>query len=373
MGVSNKQENYQVSQCADTDPHYIFYLYSNLSRSSKVKASSDEERICHCDMEFPNEAAKARHMVRFHNKFKCPECPLTFASSSSLRYHMQHSKRKHDPDYGKTQCSICGVHFKSYKFLREHRTAVHKIGDKKSCPYCGEKIHDVRKHIRLAHNVVKECEICGKKVKDLETHFKTIHGGDENRKFRCATCNKGFVLKEKLIAHQLVHSDERPYKCKFGCGFGAKTLGNCKKHEESKHNQKRLYVNGKPLRKISNINNNGCKRQPRNDHTTVYKSRFRDVKDEILSEVIVKSEEVLDVIVEVCPMGQTYPTVGIFSPCPQTKEEDPTVKFETMASVDQIALNHPNNISDASAGVEPNLDMEVDDDDVDDYEPVSQL
>ena len=347
---------------------YIFFF----SRSSKVKASSDEERICHCDMEFPDEAAKTRHMVRFHNKFKCPECPLTFASSTSLRYHMQHSKRKHDPDYGKTQCSICGAHFKSYKFLRDHRTAVHKIGDKKSCPYCGEKIHDVRKHIRLAHNVVKECEICGKKVKNLETHFKTIHGGDENRKFRCATCNKGFVLREKLIAHQLVHSDERPFKCKFGCGFGAKTLGNCKKHEESKHNQKRLYVNGKPLRKISNTNNNGPKRQARSNHTTVYKSRFREVKDEILSEVVVKSEEVLDVIVEVCPMGQTCPTVGIISSCPQSKELDPTVKIETMASGDQIVLIKPSNIPDASAGViEPTLDMEVDD--VEDYEPVSQL
>jgi len=349
----------------------------SISRSSKVIASSEEERICHCNLNFPDAAAKARHMIRLHNKFKCPECPLTYASSSGLQYHMQHSEGKHDPDYGKTQCAICGAHFKSYKFLKEHRTAVHKIGDKKSCPYCGEKIYDVRKHLREAHNVAQDCEICGKKVKDLELHYKTVHGADEDKSFRCATCNKGFVLKEKLIAHQLVHSDERPFKCKFGCGFGAKTAGNCKKHEESKHTRKRLYVDGKPLRMISNIKNNG-KRQhnglqdkvQRSDNTTMYKTRFRDVKDEILDEVVIKSEEeVVDVMVEVCPIGKTDPRVGI-SLCTQMKKEDPKIYCEIMESGNQIAPYQPKHISSVRARIiKPTLDMEVDD--IDDYEPVS--
>ena len=307
-------------------------------------------------------------MIKLHNKFKCPECPLTFASSSGLQYHMQHSEGKHDPDYGKTQCAICGAHFKSYKFLKEHRTEVHEVGEKKSCPYCGEKIFNVRKHIREAHNIAQDCEICGKKVKDLELHHKTVHGANEDKRFRCPTCNKGFVLKEKLKTHQLVHSDERPYKCKFGCGFGAKTAGNCKKHEESKHTRKRLYVDGKPLplRKMSNTKNKGCK--PRSDHTTVFKTRFRDVKDEILDEVNYKpEEEVVDVMVEVCP----DPRVGI-SPCLQTGEEDPKFNCEIIPCGDQIAPNQPKSISDVRARViGPNLDMEVDD--IDDYEPVSQV
>jgi hypothetical protein len=159
-----------------------------------------------------------------------------------------------------------------------------------------------------------------------------------------------------------VHSDERPYKCKFGCGFGAKTAGNCKKHEESKHTRKRLYVDGKPLplRKMSNIKDKGCK--PRSENTTVYKTRFRDVRDEILDEVIMKSEEeVVDIMVEVCPLGKTDPRVGI-SPCPQTREKDPEGNCEIM----------PNIMSNVRATViEPALDMEVDD--IDDYEPVSQM
>ena len=334
-----------MSQYTGTGSHNSLFI---ISRSSKVKASSEEERVCRCETDFPDEVTKARHMTRFHNKFKCPECPLTFASSSSLRYHMQHSAEKHDPDYGKTQCTTCGARFKSYKFLKEHKTTKHEIGEKRSCPYCSEMIFDVRKHIREAHNVVQECEICGKKVKNLESHFKTVHGNDEDKMFRCATCNKGFILKEKLIAHQLVHSNERPYKCKFGCGFGAKTFGNCKKHEEGKHIQKRLYVNGKPLRKIFNVNNNPrnledkdmliCKPTEgpisgRTPPTPEHKTRFKVVKDEILDEVNMKPEEVLDVMIDVFPSRKTE----LF---PQTKEEP------------------------------LDMELEVDHDDINDYEPV---
>ena len=368
-------------------PTFLFYIFS---RSSKFKASSEEDRICRCEKDFPDEATKARHMIRFHNKFKCPECPLTFTSSSSLRYHMQHSTEKHEPDYGKTQCTICGARFKSYKLLKEHKTTKHEIGEKRSCPYCSKMIFDVRKHIREAHSVVQECEICGKKVKNLENHFKTVHGHDEDKMFRCATCNKGFILKEKLIAHQLVHSNERPYKCKFGCGFGAKTLGNIKKHEEGKHTQKRLYVNGKPLRKIININNNQtnlvdknmliCKptQGPSSGPTPELKTRFKVVKDEILDEVDMKPEEVLDVLVDVFPPHKMAPIAEIIKTelHPQTKEEeDPTLNGYMIAS-NQVSQSHLKELarSKVSAGVieplEP-LDMEVDHDDIDDYEPVT--
>ena len=267
------------------------------SSSRKVQASSDEERVCRCDLEFTDEAAKAKHMIKFHNKFKCPECPMTFGSTFGLRYHMQHAQEKHQPDYGKTTCSICGARFKSFKFLKEHKKSIHKTGEKRSCPYCGEMVHDVRKHIRQAHNNAEECEVCGKKVKNLENHFLTVHGADENKRFRCETCGKGFVLKEKMIAHQVVHSEERPFRCKHGCGFAAKTLGNCKKHEESKHTQKRLYVDGKPQRKKRLIKNyNSCEPdQSPCDPTPAYNTRFKVVKDEILSEEDVKPELVMEV------------------------------------------------------------------------------
>ena len=41
-----------------------------------------------------------------------------------------------------------------------------------------------------------------------------------------------------LASHLIVHSDVKPYECKYNCGFAAKTKGNIQKHENSRKRQK---------------------------------------------------------------------------------------------------------------------------------------
>ena len=50
----------------------------------------------------------------------------------------------------------------------------------------------------------------------------------------CKICGKGFILRDKLASHLIVHSDVKPYECKYNCGFAK---GNIQKHENSRKRQ----------------------------------------------------------------------------------------------------------------------------------------
>ena len=61
---------------------------------------------------------------------------------------------------------------------------------------------------------------------------------EEGKKYKCKICGKGFILRDKLASHLIVHSNVKPYECKYNCGFAAKTKGNIQKHENSRKRQK---------------------------------------------------------------------------------------------------------------------------------------
>ena len=266
----------------DTEDESADPLYLDSSRPrQKYRHRNSKSLSCDCNISFPDDRARKKHINKYHNKFPCPQCNLTFKTRAKLEQHLDNPKDKHDPDYMSTDCSICGIRCKSYRNLRDHKRIVHEVGEFKSCPYCHELVSNLRKHIRSNHVSLKECSICGKKVKNLPKHFLNKHGSEEDRKYRCEKCGKGFILKDKLVAHYVVHSEEKPFRCKYDCGFAAKTLGNCKKHEEARsckkdgeRSQKRKYTRRKP-----SLNNNRVEQNMEDE-----KVKFQDVKDEIMND-----------------------------------------------------------------------------------------
>ena len=268
----------------DTEDESADPLYVDSSRPrQKYRHSNSKQKSlsCDCNISFPDDRARKKHINKYHNKFPCPQCNLTFKTRAKLEQHLDNPKDKHDPDYMSTDCSICGIRCKSYRNLRDHKRIVHEVGEFKPCPYCHELVSNLRKHIRSNHVSLKECSICGKKVKNLPKHFLNKHGSEEDRKYRCEKCGKGFILKDKLVAHYVVHSEEKPFRCKYDCGFAAKTLGNCKKHEEARsckkdgeRSQKRRYTRRKP-----SLNNNRVEQNMEDE-----KAKFQNVKDEIMND-----------------------------------------------------------------------------------------
>ena len=188
-----------------------------------------------CNMKFTNYFSQRRHMIKYHGQHACQLCSLTFHTEQDLQRHMENPKDRHDPDYGSTVCFICGAQFKQYRFLKDHKKSVHELGEKKKCELCPEFVINLKKHLRKCHTELKICDICQKPMKCLENHMLTMHGTEEDKKFRCEECGKGFILRDKLVAHRVIHSKEKPFPCRFNCGYASKTAGNRRKHEEGVH------------------------------------------------------------------------------------------------------------------------------------------
>ena len=168
-----------------------------------------------------SDLLKENQITVKNSKFKvCISCNKKFKKRKELKNHGC-----------KNECLICGNSFKDLKYLEFHLKTIHDIGKKSKCCYCEDEVYDLQKHKRQFHSM-QSCSDCGKKVKDLKSHFQTIHGPEESKRFGCEFCEKRFILKEKLQAHYLVHSEERGFYCQYKCGFASKAKGNVTKHEK---------------------------------------------------------------------------------------------------------------------------------------------
>ena len=201
----------------------------------KKKRGRKKKESCSCNIVFKNASSRRKHFERYHSPFPCDKCTLTFKTEKELAYHKEFPKDRHDQDYMSTTCFTCGAKFKLYRFLKDHKKSVHEIGEKRKCELCPEWVTNLKKHLRKYHTEIKVCDICEKPVKSLENHKLTMHGTDEDKKYRCEECGKGFILRDKLVAHAVVHSKEKPFKCRFSCGYASKTAGNLRKHHEGVH------------------------------------------------------------------------------------------------------------------------------------------
>merc|ERR1719464_1027782 len=64
------------------------------------------------------------------------------------------------------------------------------------------------------------------------THMKTKHTPNEDLKFKCDICGKGFISNGKLQNHVNIHTGAKPYKCKF-CTAAFGDSANHRAHERA--------------------------------------------------------------------------------------------------------------------------------------------
>ena len=57
---------------------------------------------------------------------------------------------------------------------------------------------------------------------------------NDQKRFKCELCGKGFATKQRLKDHTNIHTGERPFMCKY-CGASFANNGNCRMHERSMH------------------------------------------------------------------------------------------------------------------------------------------
>ena len=90
-------------------------------------------------------------------------------------------------------------------------------------------------HRRSVHRDRKyQCESCGSTFKNsstLKSHVVSVHLDHDKKPLRCTVCHKGFLHESRLKAHEVIHSDEKKFKCRF-CGRPNKCKNNNLKHEK---------------------------------------------------------------------------------------------------------------------------------------------
>ncbi|XP_019556665.2 zinc finger protein 62 [Aedes albopictus] len=98
-------------------------------------------------------------------------------------------------------------------------------------------------HVRRVHpeNGVptQKCDVCGKHIKgttgSLNVHRKRHF--QQERKFVCTICGKGFTLNRYLKQHSVVHTGLFPHECSI-CGKKFNNKWSMKTHEKNVHGKK---------------------------------------------------------------------------------------------------------------------------------------
>jgi len=177
---------------------------------------------------------KEKHMLVVHEGWfgcKAKLCLRSFKSAGELSGHMKYHR--------KYVCDLCGFEA-THEKLRYHRREVH---EKTSfpCEDCGKQFVTqtmFNVHKRKVHVEKVACQDCGAMVKSLTRHRDAVHTADEDKKFQCEECNKGFQDKLLLKIHmESVHSEAPQHQCRYGCENRYRNLSNLSAHERKMHGQ----------------------------------------------------------------------------------------------------------------------------------------
>ena len=124
-------------------------------------------------------------------------------------------------------CPECGISV----FNLGYHLSTHK-GEKQICPHCAREVRSLQVHIKNVHTKLP-CSQCGKLVGSgvMNRHMASAHTPNDQKKYQCDICGKGFASKNNFQEHKYVHTGEKPYKCKY-CSACFASKGTHAMHEK---------------------------------------------------------------------------------------------------------------------------------------------
>jgi uncharacterized Zn-finger protein len=102
-----------------------------------------------------------------------------------------------------------------------------------SCQYPLINYLGITDHIKKVHEKIP-CTQCGKLygASVMKRHIQAQHTPNDQKKFKCEVCGKGFITKDRLSDHNNIHTGEKPHKCKF-CSACFASKGTWHMHQRS--------------------------------------------------------------------------------------------------------------------------------------------
>ena len=131
-------------------------------------------------------------------------------------------------------CDICGSKFVSKDSLHLHKTRIH-FPKPATCSDCGEVFPNydkMRAHKNKIHNPL-QCEYCDYST-GHPSHLKKHMAKHFEPQFQCSHCDKKLKSKKSLVAHEMEHTGERPYKCDV-CAAGFTSTSARLQHKQGVH------------------------------------------------------------------------------------------------------------------------------------------
>lgn len=242
--------------------HYHKHLRSH---SKDENIDGQPTSVCDiCGESFPTKGVLDAHVKSHINDVSC-DCGQFFRSTRHLNEHLllDHKiiqTKEIVQGEGSHLCTICGKGFHSQSGLGSHVKIKH--GNASSsyfpCDICSlickskqqKKIHMTR------HNPpTLPCPECGKLFNNkmyVLSHVKATHTPDDQKKFQCDLCSKGFMSKSAIEGHMNWHNNLKPFKCDW-CPNSYQNQSNLRAHQKKNHSKEMMMIKSENKVQFKNL------------------------------------------------------------------------------------------------------------------------
>ena len=217
MKFINEKNKTCVFQCSICDSkfqkRYNLFLHLKSIHQEEIKnnLASDIKPEVKSDCE--DQSCMEKYGRFEGKKLWCTKCIELSLVPKSRRTKHEYMKKETS---GKL-CPECGKVLKKGS-LKFHLDSVH-YGTKKICPHCAKELpseRSLKDHIKKVHEKIP-CAQCGGLYGSsvMGRHIRSAHTANDEKKFKCDICGKGFAFRQNFEEHKNVHTGEKPFKCKF--------------------------------------------------------------------------------------------------------------------------------------------------------------
>ena len=193
--------------------------HTNARISSPYYTLSDYGSYCCqlCGNSYSCESDFNQHSATHFNleTLTCLLCQHKYANKRNLRYHMNEHHAS-----GQWECEICSAILGTRYSLKVHME-IHSDEKEFRCALCDKRLscaNSLRRHMVSHAQPKHKCALCVKSFglrQNLLRHMQSVHGGYNDKRYKCVECDLDFKTAGHLKRHKLTQMTKNLFTCPF--------------------------------------------------------------------------------------------------------------------------------------------------------------